>query len=169
MTLGRSGSTQYTENGDEEKYGVADGAIGIDENVFNGTLEELRHLAGLDKPVPPPVDFEKWGVAACDMKKETIPADGTSLFAFKQDVAHHKPHYIQVQGTPGAYVTIELLIDGIPILLRRQKVYSSGTFTYTFQRNLTVSKDDFALVTVEAPDQAPASAQVKFVLERYGE
>ena len=45
---------QYTEHGDESKYGVTVGAKGIDESVFNGTLDELLSFANLDDPIPPP-------------------------------------------------------------------------------------------------------------------
>ena len=58
---------QYTENGDESKYGVTVGAKGIDESVFNGTLAELLSFANLDDPIPPPPSPD-----CCDEVREEI-------------------------------------------------------------------------------------------------
>lgn len=159
---------QYTEKGDQTKYGVTAGAIGIDEVVYNGTVEEVRSFAKLDQPNDPPIDFSQWGVAVVDMKVNEIAAGGTELFAFIQDVSH-EPQVLTVQGAYGMRVTVELMLSGIAVVLRaNQKIYSSSYSIYTFMRDFNIAKEDFVLVTVFNPIET-AVASVKLVLERYGE
>lgn len=161
------GFWQYSESGDESAYGVTVGAIGIDEVVYNGTVSDIRSLAGLDKPEPPPIDWDVWGRASVDLKTEVVPAQGATIISFAQD-SPHEPQYLTVQGNYGTKVTIELMINGISVVLRaNQKIYSSGLLQYNFYKEFNLGPSDFVMVTVLNPG-AEYVISAKLVLERYG-
>ena len=161
---------QYREDGDESYFGVTAGAIGIDQVVFNGTVEELREYAKMNEPNDPPIDYDTWGKAAVAMQTEEVPVGDAAIFGLIQDVPH-EPQMLTVTGNYGLRVTIELMISGISILLlNNRKIYSSGIVSYTFQRDFNLAPEDFVLVTVANKYNDDAGiATVKLVLERYGD
>ena len=159
---------QFTEDGDEKEYGVFAGAIGIDLNVFNGTMEELRSLANLDKPEPPPIDWEIWGKVTADKKVELVSPQGVYIEFFQYDVAW-EPQVLTVASEPGLKVLISLFINGFEIMLRRARVYSSGYVTYTFQRDFNFSKGDGILVTLDNRTNEIVPATMTLALEKYGD
>ena len=159
---------QYTETADEKPYGITSGARGLDLNVYNGTLEELRSLADLDKPAPPVIDWDHYGKVTADRRVEILGPKGVYLEFFSYDNSW-EPQVLSVRGERGLKATISLFINGFEIILRKTKIYSSGYHTYTFQRDFNFSKGDGVLVELENATDSPMEATVTLALEKYGE
>lgn len=159
---------QYSEGGDERRYGVTAGAIGIDEVVYNGSVEALRSWAKLDQPVDPPIDWEKWGKTTADRKVSALGPNASILEFFSYDVAW-EPQMLSVHGEYRTKVKISLFINGFEIPLRKTIIYSSGSMTYTFLRDFNFSKGDGILVELTNTSGAPATATITLALEKYGD
>ena len=159
---------QYTETADEKPYGITAGARGLDLSVYNGTLEELRSLADLDKSTPPPVDWDIWGRTTADRKIEPLGPGATALMFFSYDQAW-EPQVMNIRGGGGIKATISLFINGFEIILRKTRVYSSGYSLYTFQRDFNFSKGDGVIVEVTNANNYPVEAVVTLAMEKYGE
>ncbi len=159
---------QYTETADEKPWGVTAGAIGIDLSVFNGTQEELRTLAELDKPEPPDTNWDVWGRVTADRKVTILGPKGVYLEFFSYDVAW-EPQTIGITAPSGLKVIISLFINGFEIKLRKTRVYSSGWLVHKFQRDYNFSKGDGVLVELDNPTDSPVEATVTLALEKYGD
>ena len=159
---------QFTETADEKPYGVTVGARGLDLNGFNGTLDELRSLAGLDKPEPPPVDWDIWGRTTADRKIEPLGPGASALMFFSYDVAW-EPQVLNISGGGGIKATISVFINGFDIKLRQTRIYSSGWTKHTFQRDYNFSKGDGVIVELTNANGYPVEAVVTLAMEKYGE
>lgn len=138
---------QYTESGDEKAYGVTAGAIGIDENVFNGTMEELRSFAGLDKPLPPD-DYNWEGNSKVDKKIGHVGTNGV-LIEFFAAGEYYQPQFLAVQADYRTYVKIELLLNGTSVPLAKRRVSTTGVSTYSFPQRFILQEGDGVVVEVE--------------------
>ena len=157
---------QYSDNGGGHDWGVV--SAGIDKNVFNGTLDELRSFAGLDKPVPPPVDWEVWGTTTAEKKIRIIGPGATALMFFSHDVKW-EPQFLSIQGGYKMRAKISLRVNGIELPLRQTTVFSTGFTVVNFQRDFNFVKGDGVIVEVTNPTSAKMTARVKLALEKYGE
>ena len=157
---------QHQDSGGGSDYGVV--SAGIDQDVYNGTIEELRSFAGLDKALPPPVDWDEWGMTVADKKLQTLGPGATALLFFSYDV-NFEPQILTIQGSHGLKATISLFIDGIDFPLRKTQVYYGNSRLYTFQRDFNLSKGDGVIVELTNSTGSPMEAKVKLALEKYGQ
>jgi hypothetical protein len=156
---------QYSDHSGGKEFGVV--SEGIDKNVFNGTVEELRHLAGLDKPVDPPIDWDEWGKTTADKKVQEIGVGHTALFFFSYN-ASWEPQMFSIQGNSGVSAKISLLVNGIEVPLRSARIFSSGYVTYTFPRDYNFKKGDGVVIEVKNDSNTASKVKVKMVYEVYG-
>ena len=158
---------QHSDTGGGKEAGVY--SYGIDKIVFNGTTEELRHMAELDKPIDPPIDWDVWGQTTADKQIGEVGPGATALFSFAYDVSW-QPQILTVQGARGTQVDISLSVNGMEIPLRKTRIYSNNFSLYTFQRDFTFVKGDGVVVEVLNPSTVnTADVKVKLVLEKYGQ
>ena len=157
---------QHSDFSGGAEYGTV--SLGIDQDVFNGTIEELRALAGLDEPLPPPINYEKYGMAVAERKITSLSPRKVALEFFSFDEPF-QPHYVTVTASRGLKATIILVINGFEIKLRTVNMfYSTRQYLYTFQRDLTLSKGDGILVELENTTDSPMEPRLTLVLEKYG-
>lgn len=139
---------QHTEDGDEKRYGVTAGAVGIDEIVFNGTMEELRAFANLDKPVEPEEDWSSLGVCKVEQKVTQVPFGGTAIEYFHNTDTWFVPKMITVQAPSGVRVTVEYFVDGIGVPLFTRRIGVNKFLNYTLSENLMLAVGDGIIVTL---------------------
>ena len=156
---------QHKDSGGGADYGVV--SAGIDQDVFNGTVDELRAFAGLDEPLPPPINYEKYGMAVAERKITSLGPRHVALEFFSFDEPF-RPHYVAVTGRNGLKATIILVINGFEIKLRKTNFYTLRQNLYTFQRDLTLSKGDGILVELENTTDSPMEPVLTLVMEKYG-
>ena len=158
---------QYSEDGDEKKYGVTVGAIGIDENVYNGTMEELRAFAELDKPEPKPIDWDKWGTTTADRKLTTVGPGGTLLEFFSYDV-NFEPQVLEIRGARGLKAKVSLFANGFEVLLGEASYFYRDRYLYTFRRDFNIVQGDGVLIELENTSDSAIEVKTTLVLEKYG-
>ena len=157
---------QYSDHSGGAEFGVV--SAGIDKNVFNGTLAELRTLAELDKPAPPPVDWDVWGKTTADRRVEFLSGKGSVAPVFFAYPVSWEPQVLNITGPSGVKVTISLLVNGFEVILRRTRIYSSGYTTYTFTRDFNFVDGDGIIVTLENITINPAEVVTTLLMEQYG-
>lgn len=160
---------QYSETGDASAYGVGPtGSKSIDEQVFNGTVEELRKLAKLDEPLPPPIDWEKYGVASAEEAKFLL-ADGEKGVAyFNFTLGSQEPLMVQINAPMGSYAQIGVVVDGVYFRLRKAKIGSSKILLHVFPAGWTLNDKSHVQVNVTGKDPDNVSAiRVRYMSKKY--
>lgn len=159
---------QYSEKGNEKTYGVTAGAIGIDENVYNGTREELRAEANLDKPVPPPppeVDYSTYGCARKDLRSSPVGPNSETIEFFHNTDTWFVPKMITVQAPSGVRVTVEYFVDGIGVPLFTRRIGVNKFLAYTLSENLMLAIGDGIMVTLENDSAVGVVGITKLIYE----
>jgi GH25 family lysozyme M1 (1,4-beta-N-acetylmuramidase) len=149
---------QFASSGHGAEYGVV--SASIDQNVYNGTLEELRSRAKLDQPdVDPGVDITM-GKATAEQADVVVHGSMEVSFINAKTMV---PAFITVQAAKGDIkkATIKLVVNGVRVLLRRRSMAYSDWFIYAFPRELSIKTGDTILVTLEGE----GAASVKMVYE----
>lgn len=153
---------QYSSSGYGAEYGVV--SASIDQNVYNGTLEELRSRAKLDQPEVPPVDEEiEIGETQAMLVEVTLQGDPVEVNLVREDT--FKPKYITVQSAKGVVerFTVKIVVDGVRVLLRRRSMKYIDWALYTFTEVVKIKPGDKVIATLEG--EGPVT--VKFVFEAW--
>jgi GH25 family lysozyme M1 (1,4-beta-N-acetylmuramidase) len=156
---------QHRANGTAADYGIKGGSTYVDEDVYNGTVEELRELAGLHEPADPPVD---WGVQGTTKAfHETYELQPSELDVFVVNVEKGKeltPQTIMITGDKGVRYDFEVNIDGVPFVLRESTLYARG---WQNTAEYALKPGDFIKVGLENPTDKPLKCSVSLAAKVY--
>lgn len=153
---------QHSASGMGAEYGVV--SASIDQDVYHGTLEQLREWAKLDQVVPEPAET-KWGDTAIQTVA-AIGASGTIEIPFSEDKKTVSPKILTVQCAKGTVtkITVKVVVNGVRVLLRRLKgAKYVDYFKHDFDIKLDLNPGDKVLVTLDGVPNATAS--VKYIYE----
>lgn len=135
---------QYTESGNEKLYGVTAGAIGIDLNVFNGTMEELRTFAGLDEPGEP-IDI------LFEMQTQVREAHSNShtALSFSPPENSVKPQFASLSFGKGTVAKISMfyVINDVPFKFTESNLRYRD-WAYVDLPNAWLGKNDFLWIEI---------------------
>jgi hypothetical protein len=146
---------QYSASGEGAVWGVV--SASIDRNVFNGTLEELRAKAGLDKPEEPDEPDEPW----TGTEVETYYTGENFMVKFQSPSGWSVPNMIgaQFDKSKVGLITVTAVINGVPFRVWRGQ-YKYRDFMYLSRPEIQMNQGDQIVVEVEPIVEGPIAVMI---------